>query len=248
VKVSDKLLGEYAGYYDKEGLSSKRTLAAAQSVAHLRALAPTPVGSLLDIGAGEGAVLSELSRSGFARDLHAVEISESGLASIEQRQIPNLRSARKFDGYSIDAADSQYDFGTAIHVLEHVEHERAFLAEVTRVCRTAYIEVPLEMTLRVGKSILASGPFGHINFYNPATFLNLVETCGLEVLGFRVFANSLPYERHVSGRVGGSIKYAIRSGLLSALPKAAPYFMTYLAGVVCRRKDAPASVQPGAAP
>ena len=35
--------------------------------------------------------------------------------------------------YRIDAADNAYDFGTAIHVLEHVEHERAFLTEITRV-------------------------------------------------------------------------------------------------------------------
>ena len=238
VKVSNKLLDEYAGYYGKEGLSSKRALAAAQTVEHIRSLFPAQVDSLLDVGAGEGAVLNELDRTGFAQELHAVEISASGLAAIEKRAIPRLRSMRQFDGYRIDAADNAYDFGTAIHVLEHVEHERAFLTEITRVCRTVYIEVPLEMTLRVEKSIRASGPYGHINFYNPATFRNLIETSGLEILGFRVFANSLAYERHVSGRLTGTAKHAIRHGLLSILPGHAPHLMTYLAGAICRHKDA----------
>ncbi len=132
-------------------------------------------------------------------------------------------------------------------MLEHVEHERAFLAEITRVCHTDYVEVPLEMTLRTEKSIRASSPYGHNNFYNPATFCNLIESSGLEILSFRVLANALAYERHFSGLLAGTVKYAIRHGLLSFLPSQAPHLMTYLAGAVCRRKDAasqPSALEP----
>ncbi|MDJ0686524.1 MAG: class I SAM-dependent methyltransferase [Alphaproteobacteria bacterium] len=236
MKTSDKLLDQYSGYYDEDSLSSKRALAASQTVEHILRIGPKHVENLLDVGAGEGAVLSELWRIDYARSLHAAEISDSGIAAIEKRRIPNLRSVQHFDGYHINASDDYYEFGTAIHVLEHVEHERAFLNEIARVCRTFYIEVPLELTLRLGNTLVASGRYGHINFYNPITFRNLLETSGLEVVSFRVFSNSLDYERYVSGRFKGAIKFAIRGGLLFMLPKYAPLFMTYLAGVVVRRK------------
>lgn len=237
MKISDKLLKVYRDYYGDDSLGKKRAIAASQSVNHILTMAPKHVTSLLDLGAGEGAVLQELHNIGFADSLHALEISNSGITEIERRSIQSLCSTNQFDGYNIAAEDDQYDLGIAIHVLEHVEHERAFLNEMTRVCRIAYVEVPLELTLNVKKSIKESGPHGHINFYSPSIFRNLIETCGLEVLGFRVFSNSLAYERHVSGRLLGTIKFAIRRGLLSIFPGIAPYFMTYLAGTVCQKKQ-----------
>ena len=134
MKISENLQNKYSNYYGQENLSNKRTLAAAQTVEHICKLAPTKKNNLLDIGAGEGAILSELDRIGIANNLHAIEISESGLTAIKSRKIPTLRTLRQFNGYTIDASDKQYDFGTTIHVLEHVEHERAFLAEISRVC------------------------------------------------------------------------------------------------------------------
>lgn len=237
MKISENLQNKYSNYYGQENLSNKRELAAAQTVEHICTLAPTKKNNLLDIGAGEGAILSELDRIGIANNLHAIEISESGLKAIKSRQIPTLRTLKQFDGYTIDASDKQYDFGTNIHVLEHVEHERAFLAEISRVCKSVYIEVPLELTLRVNKSIRSSGQYGHINFYNPSTLQNLIETSDLKIIDFKVFTNSLAYERFVSGYLSGTVKHIIRSTLLSVMPRLAPYLMTYLAGVVVCRNE-----------
>jgi hypothetical protein len=180
--------------------------------------------------------VAELDRATFANELHAVEISQSGVDAIKRRSIPSLKSVRQFDGYKIEAQDKTYDIGTAIHVLEHVEHERAFIDEITRACDIVYIEVPLEMTARVSRSIERSGPYGHINFYNPTTFENLLKTCNVEILAFQVFANSKAYETHVSGNLAGSIKHAVRSALLFVAPSFATFAMTYLAGAVCRRR------------
>ena len=238
MKISDKLFNQYSNYYDQNSLTNKRALAAIQSVEHVLQASSGHVTNLLDIGAGEGAVLSEFHRRGFSANLFAVEISKSGIDAIRSRKIPTLRAVNQFDGYHIDAENHEYDLGTAIHVLEHVEHERAFLAEIARVCSKTYIEVPLEMTIKLNKSIRISKQYGHINFYNSRTFQNLLETSGLEVLSFQVFSNSLDYERHVSGPLMGTIKYLIRRSFLFILPEIAPYFMTYLAGALCKKREA----------
>ena len=81
MKVSDKLGDLYADYYDVGGgVSQKRAVAARQSIAPIKAVLPKPpYGKLLDVGAGEGAVLAELDAAAFANELYGVEISHSGV-------------------------------------------------------------------------------------------------------------------------------------------------------------------------
>jgi len=128
-------------------------------------------------------------------------------------------------------------------VLEHVEHERGFIAEILRTCRLAYVEVPLEHTLRIERSIRSSGQYGHINFYTPSTFRNILLTAGARIQGFRTFSNSAAYEVFVGGRVAGRMKHGIRSFALRAAPQLAPYFMTYLAGAVITASSPNAETQ-----
>lgn len=235
--VSQDLTALYGDYYETGAVAEKRAIAARQSVAHLRALLPgAPYASVLDVGAGEGAVLAEMDRTGFAHELSAVEISPSALAAITARNLPTLRRALQFDGYHIDEPDQSFQIGTAIHVLEHVEHERLFLAEVGRVCQLMYVEVPIELNFRAQRAIRIGRPFGHINFYTQTTFRNLMETSGLEVVSSRLFANSRAYESFVAGgTAAGSVKWAIRASVLRLAPALAPWTMSYLIGAVCRR-------------
>ena len=237
MKISDKLQDVYEGYYeDNNNLDKKRAIAARQTIEHLCQMVPEGPQKLLDIGAGNGSLLAEFDQISYATELHAIEISPSGLSEIQKRNLKSLCSARQFDGYLIEEEDQAYELGVAVHVLEHVEHERAFIEEITRVCEKVYIEVPLEMTLSLEKSIRMSRPFGHLNFYNSVTFRNLLETCDLDVLSLSVFSNHLAYEQFVSGKMIGTIKYFIRTGLLTIAPTIAPSFMTYLCGAVCQKK------------
>jgi hypothetical protein len=238
MKVSDRLGHFYDGYYHDSSVLNKRQISARQTVAHLRSLLPpaaTPFRSLLDVGAGDGAVLAELERVGVASELHAVEISESGCEAIRKRGLKHIGSVKRFDGYKIDAPADAYSLGIAAHVLEHVEHERSFLGEIARVCQTVYVEVPLELTLRVGKAIRLSADYGHINFYNPDTFRNLLVSSGLEVTGWRVFVSSLEYETLIAGPLRGRLKFLLRSALLRTLPSVAPHLLSYVGGALCRR-------------
>jgi hypothetical protein len=237
MKISDKLSGMYANYYESESVSEKRVISARQTVSHISELTSNrQFHSLIDVGAGEGSVLAELERIGFASELHAVEISDSGCKAIADRKLKSLHEVKKFDGYSIPAKDRAYDIGIAAHVLEHVEFERPFLQEIARVCEILYVEVPLELTLGVERSIRLASPYGHLNFYTPATFRNILETAGLEVLDLRVWANSLEYEMHVSGEMRGRIMNLVRNAMLKLLPKQAPFFMTTIGGAICRRR------------
>lgn len=144
-------------------------------------------------------MLDKLNRKGLGKKLGVVEISKSGVEAIKARKIAKLDSIDVFDGYHIPHPDKSFDLGLAIHVVEHVEHERMFLREAARVCKKLYIEVPLEHTRDLSKAIRMSGPYGHINFYTTQTFENLLKTSGLKVERLKVFAPDLAYEQHLAG-------------------------------------------------
>lgn len=238
MKISDKLVNEYGDYYLNQKVLEKRQVTARQTVNHIRSiLSHRSCDSILDVGAGDGSVLQELDRTRLANHLHAVEISDSGYECIINKKINSLRSVEKFDGYNIKSKDKAYDLAIAIHVLEHVEHERMFLQEISRVSKVVYIEVPLELTINVKRSIKLSGEYGHINFYTPRTFENLLTTSGLQVIDFKVFANSIEYEVYVSGKFFGGMKNFLRRTLLWIMPSYAPFMMTYMAGAICSQNN-----------
>jgi hypothetical protein len=235
MKVSAQLDELYRGYYT-DAVAEKRAIAARQTTTHiLRMLTRRPYASALDVGAGEGAVLAELEACGFAAELHALEISPSGIEAIRARRLRTLKTLRQFDGYRIDPPDGRASVAIAIHVLEHVEHERAFLRALLDAADEVYVEVPLEHTAGIDRAIRIGRPYGHINFYTRESFRNLLETSGAEVTDLQVFPNSLAYERFLGGNAVGSAKYLVRSNLLRMAPRLAQRRMTYLAGAVCRR-------------
>jgi SAM-dependent methyltransferase len=236
VSTSDDLQAQYEGYYADGSVDKKRAIAAKQSVGHIKALiGDRKFQSILDIGAGEGAVLQELQAQQLGDVLSAVEISGSGLDAIKRRTIANLKDVGRFDGYKIPHPDRSFDLGLAIHVLEHVEHERMFLAEAARVCKTLYVEVPLEHIGDLQRSIRNSGPFGHINFYTRHSFANLLTTTGLKIEGMTVFPHDLAYEQLGSGQMKGALKYYIRRGMLNIAPKIAMRNLVYMAGALCSK-------------
>lgn len=235
MQFNDALISIYRDYYLDEIVLAKRKISAHQSVDHLRSLLPPRnYQSIIDIGAGDGSVLVELDKLKISNQLHAVEISESGCFSIRQKSIQSLQSVNQFNGYNIPFEDTSFELGLAIHVLEHVEHERAFLHEISRVCDFLYIEVPLELSLRIKNNINAGRKFGHINFYNQATFVNLLNSCDLEILNYKTFSASIEYEKHIASWPKGHLKYLIKSSSLKYLPAFSQLFFTYMAGAFCR--------------
>ena len=225
----------YADYYrSPEEWREKREIAADQTIGYLTDVIGTArFRKLLDVGAGDGNVLMQLNRLRIADELYAVEISPSGIEAIHARQLSALREAQLFDGYHIAYPDKYFDLAVAIHVLEHVEHERLLLREMNRVARHVYVEVPLEHGLKVRRSIADGKRFGHINFYTPDTLRSLLASSGLTVTECRVGASSLKYEQHVSGRMGGFLKNTVRNVALRMAPRLAPWFIVYNGYAYC---------------
>jgi ubiquinone/menaquinone biosynthesis C-methylase UbiE len=233
--VNNSLQSMYDDYYhNNDKTLVKRELTALETVNHIQAVCDiSKLEKIIDVGAGEGSLLECLSKLDYNYELYGVEISTSGVETIESKKISKLIEVSQFDGYKIPYPDKYFDLAVCIHVLEHVEHERLFLNELKRVAKRVIIEVPLEHTFALSRAIEVSGPHGHINFYTQGTFLNLIETCSIKVVNFRVLTFSQQFECFISGKSIGLIKHSIRNMLLALIPKLAPSLMVYFCIVVC---------------
>ncbi len=235
MQLSSNLKNLYDNYYNegKIDLQTKRDLTAIQSVKNFKKLFPNKrFNKLLDIGAGDGNTLSILSQENLVDELTAIEISNSGINKIKEKTITNLVKVELFDGYKIMEESTSFDIGIALHVLEHVEHERVFISEIARVCKYIYIEVPLEDTFSIEKAISVSSKYGHINFYRSSTLKALMESCGLKVLRLNVFSHSKEYEILLNGNFSGTLRYIIKKLFLYLFPNLATFFFTYTCGIV----------------
>ncbi|MCU0448176.1 MAG: class I SAM-dependent methyltransferase [Microscillaceae bacterium] len=182
VKVNTQLQQAYQNQYQSE-VKEWRSLGAQQKAKNLLAITQGQTfQKVLEVGAGDGSILAELAKTNFARELYALEISDSGLASIQARNLPNLQEAQLFDGYQIPYSDQSFDLVILSHVLEHVEHERVLLREIKRVARWVVIEVPKDYRFGVDKKVAHFLSYGHINLYTPSLLKFLVRSEGFKVL------------------------------------------------------------------
>ena len=76
----------YQNYYGDGAVAIKRGMSALDAVTHIKTLAGSDSFTrVVDVGAGEGSLLQILDDGDFARELYALEISQSGAAA---RSIP----------------------------------------------------------------------------------------------------------------------------------------------------------------
>lgn len=131
---------------------------------------------VLEVGAGDGSILKLLSENNFANELHAVEISESGVTQIKAKNIDSLKSVQLFNGYVLPFEDKTFDLVILTHVLEHVEHERILLREIHRVSKQLLIEVPKDYRFGAEQKLAHFLSYGHINLYTPTSLKFLLMT------------------------------------------------------------------------
>jgi SAM-dependent methyltransferase len=218
VEIANDLAELYDGYFpDNPWESKKNALAARDSVDAIVRLAGSTLGSVVDVGAGDGVVTREIHDRKVASRITALEISSSGIRKIESLGIAS--AVARFDGYSIPFGDKAFDTAVCSHVVEHVE----------RIARRCVFVVPLEGGLR-GR---IDRRMGHINYYSPLTFRNLIETSNLRVLGESVFSCSSDYEKHLAGKFKGGIRATIRRANALAFGPVAPHFMNYIMAIHC---------------
>jgi SAM-dependent methyltransferase len=176
----------------------------------------------LDVGCGDGALLSELHRRGFGGRLSGLEISEAAVAIAGARA--EIDAVERYDGAHVPAADGAYELGILSHVLEHVPDPAALLREVARACRAVVVEVPLEANLsarREGKQAHAA-EVGHLQSLDRAAIRAIVARAGLIIAG--ELEDPLPLAVHrffatsPAARAAASAKWAARTSLHRLAP------------------------------
>jgi ubiquinone/menaquinone biosynthesis C-methylase UbiE len=233
LSINDKLKANYASFYDGE--SEWRRLGAVDKANNIIALCGVyPHRTILEVGAGEGAILQRLAELEFGEALYGLEISESGVKAINQRKIKTMVESKLFDGYTIPYEDKKFDLAILSHVVEHLEYPRRMLYEAGRVANFVFVEVPLEDNLRL-KNDFVFDHVGHINFYSPKTIRRLIQTCDLEVLQQIVTHSSYELYQYQYGPKAW-LRYLPKELLLRLAPKLATYLWTYHSALICQKR------------
>lgn len=230
LKVDDRLQATYDNYYDGAEREWRRLGALDKAGNIVELCEGIPHRTVLEIGAGDGAILHRLAELGFGERLSAAEISSSAVEAIRARAIPRMAGCDRFDGYQLPYNAGEFDLAILSHVVEHVEHPRQLLREAARVARHVFVEVPLEDMSRLRKDFQLDR-VGHINFYSPRTIRWLVQSCGLRVIR-QVTTNPSKATYRYHGR-RGLMNYFIKQLLIDTVPDLATRHFTYHGSLVC---------------
>lgn len=234
------LNAHYEGAYDDRALEWRRLGARdkAENIRHLLSLQGAAPGSILEVGCGTGAVLATLAEAGVGSRHVGVDLADPG-PHADPLCAKHAVELSAFDGVTLPFADRSFDLVVASHVVEHVEHPRQFLRELSRVAsRLLYLEIPCEMNLSARRSgLIRSLAIGHINHYTPDSFVVLVNSAGLRVEEAILFDHSdevLGFGR--SPMSARALKLA-RRGALGLLRHQAARLFTYHFGVLARSEE-----------
>jgi len=203
----------------------------------------------LEVGCGDGALLSELHRRDFGGRLAGVEIT--GAAVEIARTRAEIDSVELYDGLHLPAADGEYELGIVSHVLEHVEDPPALLAEVARAARAVVVEVPLEQNISARRASKRehADEVGHLQRLSRKDARELVARAGLRIAG--ELEDPLPLAVHrflasenAPARAAATAKWAVRAGLHRLAPPAARRLYTVHYACLCL-PDTDGQVGPG---
>jgi SAM-dependent methyltransferase len=227
LSVNERLVQNYADYYeDDTTLTEWRRLGAIDKCKNIvRLCVNLEHANILEIGCGEGAILERLEHLGFGSQFTGLEISPSAVRWVQEKKIPNCE-VKLFDGYDLPFAEKRFDLAILSHVLEHVEYPRRLIHDAARVAKNVFVEVPLEDNWRMSHDFVFDR-VGHINFYNPRTIRNLVQSCGMTVLDAHLCHSALPIYVFRKGKFRGTLSYWFKEVALRATPRLSTSAMTY---------------------
>lgn len=192
-----------ASYKDYGYRSADLSLAHGYLLPGLVAMLGPPLGPILDLGCGNGAVARALIAEGY--DVYGADASESGIA------IANAESPGRFFVLDVSSgelpnelAGRRFDVVISTEVIEHLYDPRGFIAFARRILASGgefIVSTPYHGYLKnvalaiAGKldahfTVLWDG--GHIKFFSRNTLEHMLREQGFEVTRF-TGAGRLPY-------------------------------------------------------
>jgi SAM-dependent methyltransferase len=217
-------------------------LGKAEHVIALCAQAGVQPRSTLEVGCGDGALLSELHRRGFGGTLCGVEISEAAVEIARRR--PQIASVERYDGLHLAIADASHELGVLSHVLEHVPDPPELLAEVSRACRAVVVEVPLEAnwSARRRRKREHSAEVGHLQRLDRRAARAMIARAGMSIVCELEDPLPAPVHRFFAATAGARMrataKWAVRAGLHRLSPRLAGRLFTVHYACLCLPRDA----------
>lgn len=239
INLDSELNKTYDGYYQNGTESEWRKLGAVDKAINvISTCSEIPHDTILEIGAGEGALLQELSNYNFGNELCALEISQSGADAISKRNLKNLKEIKLYDGYVIPFDDNEFDVVILSHVVEHLEHPRILISEAARVSKHLFIEAPLEDVLTAPKDFKITRA-GYINFYSYKNIRKLAQSVDLDCLNQKISNPSFAVHKYLyKNKIKAVVKYSIRKLMLTLFPKIASYVFVYHCHLLLKSKPA----------
>ncbi len=172
----------YAYYYDFENNNwwfvSRRKIIRALLNKYL----PDNQWNILDVGCGTGINLSLLAEYG---NVVGIDSSEEAIRFCHMRDEGNIRVARVED---LPFHEGEFNFVTALDVLEHIENDEQGLCEIARVCEPGgmfLLTVPVFPSLWGEHDEINQ----HVRRYEPRRLLSLLQNNGFEIV-HRSFMNT----------------------------------------------------------
>ena len=192
---------------------------------------------ILDVGCGDGALLSELHQRRFGQSLQGVEITEAAVQIAGVRA--EIDSVQWYDGAHLEFPDGAFDLGIVSHVLEHVPDPAALLAEVGRACKAVVMEVPLEANISARREDKRehSEEVGHLQRLDRDSAREIVSQAGMCVAG--ELEDALPlaaqgfFARTPAQKTTAAVKWGARSGLHLLAPRLARWLFTVHYACLC---------------
>lgn len=230
---------------DASRYASWRALGAVGKADHVLALcarAGIASASTLEVGCGDGALLSELHRRGFGGRLTGVEITQAAVEIARTRA--EIDSVELYDGLHLPATDGEYDLGIVSHVLEHVPDPPVLLGEIARACRAVVVEVPLEQNISAKRATKRehADEVGHLQRLSRGEAREIVARAGLRIAG--ELEDPLPLAVHrflapdtSSARAKATAKWAVRAGLHRLAPPVARQLFTMHYACLCLPRE-----------
>lgn len=184
-----------------------------------------PADALVEIGCGDGGLITALASRGVGATRHGFDISEKAVALAAARA--EVDHAERFDGLTLPVPDAAYDLGVLSHVVEHVPDPVPLLREAARACRALVVEVPLEANRSASRPTAERGrqELGHLHRFSRGAVAALAKRAGLHVVAD--LADPLPREVHAfwaddpPAKARALAKAATRRALFTAAPQVA---------------------------